>query len=343
MKAGLPRIFQPAHIPVIDAKYGVTGTPLYEDFGTNVAALSAAGIPEWSQFYAAYQQKSHVKFNQILLDLGPSDFVFYIAQNSQRFPTNITAFREAFRDAFNYTQAFQNQVVYNGTAYGQNILGPATPGYGTLYNPGKLPEPTQNLTRAAQEIKQAGVIGHFYVVLPNGTTVGDTKGSQLAPLSLTYITPLSPSAQALYTIVQQSLAQIGVSTALVGETSAVFDLQAQSPTTAALFTSLGWGIDYNDPWLQQYVCFYTTACNLPTYIDNATLTSLVETAAFNPNATAQLQADQQLYQIGYVQSWYVWLPWPHATVFVQPYLKGVENDLFVGLYYNLMYYQPTTV
>ena len=84
----------------------------------------------------------------------------------------------------------------------------------------------------------------------------------------------------------------------------------------------------------------TLACNLPTYIDNSTLTNLVYSAAFNPSASAQLQADKELYQIAAQQAWYVWLPWSHTVYWIEPYLKGFVNNPYIGYYYNLMYYQP---
>ena len=350
LKPGLPWFIRPAQIPVIDIKYGVTGTALYEDFGTNAATIgpaqpgvSGSTIPEWGQMWAAYNYKNWFKFNQIVTDVGPGDGSFYLGMNSQRFPTNITDFRQAIVWSMNYTELVQTGLYFNGTAYGSEILGPATPTYGSLYNPDNLPLPHQDLNKAIYYLNLAGEQGDFYTVLPNGTTVGNSNGNQLPPLQFTYIAPLSPSTELQLKIYQESLASIGVPIVLVGETSAVYDAQVTNPATAPLFSNIGWGLDYSDPWLQQYVCFYTLNCGIGSFVNNTALANLVETNAFNPSPTQQLQADKKLYNASSQEAYYVWLPFPDQVFWLQPYLQGVVFNIYNYYYYNLMYYKPVTV
>jgi ABC-type transport system substrate-binding protein len=293
--------------------------------------------------WAAYNYKNWFKFDQVVKDYGPGAGSFYLGMNSQRFPTNITDFRQAVVWGINYTALVETGLYYNGTAYGSVILGPATPTYGELYNPGNLPLPQQNVSLAIRYLNLAGEQADFYAVLPNGTTVGDPNGSQLQPLEFTYIAPLTPSSELQLEIFSESLSNIGIPVVLVGETSAVYDAQSSSPSTAPLFSNIGWGLDYQDPWLQQYVCFFTTNCGLSSYIDNSTVTNLVETAAFNPNVAQQLQADKELYSISAQEAYYAWLPYPDQVFWLQPYLQGVVFNLFNFYFYNLMYYQPVTV
>jgi peptide/nickel transport system substrate-binding protein len=349
LKPGLPWVIRPGQIPVIDIKYALTGTTLYEDFGTNVAAIGSAqpggsaGIPEWGQMWAAYQYKNWFKFNQIVRDFGPQDFSFYLGMNTQRFPTNITAFRQAVYWAMNYTALADTEIYYNGTAYGSIILGPATPQYGPLYNPNNQPLPHQDLKLAIHYLDLAGKEANFYVVLPNGTVIGNPNGKQLQPVEIVYIAPLSPTLEVQLKIYQDSLSAIGIPTVLFGETSAVYDTQATNPKTAPVFSNIGWGLDYPDPWLQQYVCFYTLNCGIASYINNATLANLVESAAFNPNPAQQLQADKELYNIEAQEAYYVWLPYPDQVFWLQPYLQGIVFNIYTSYYYNLMYYQPVPV
>jgi ABC-type transport system substrate-binding protein len=349
LKPGLPWVTRPAQIAVIDIKYALTGTPVYQDFGTNVAAIGpqnpagSASIPEWGQMWAAYQHKNWFKFSQINKDFGSQDFSFYLGLNSQRFPSNITAFRQAVYWAMNYTQLAQTEVSYNGTAYGVTVVGPAMPTYGNLYNPNNLPVPSQNIPLALHYIDLAGKQGHFYVVLSNGTQLGDKTAQQLPTLDLVTIAPISPSTEVQLRIYQDNLALIGVAADIRPITSAYYNTLASSPTTAPIFNNIGWGLDYPDPWLQQFVCFYTTNCGIATYINNATVANLVETASFNPDPAAQLQAVKQLYNISASEAWYIWLPFPDQTFFIEPYVQGMQYNIYVSEWYNLLYYQPVTV
>jgi len=350
LKPGLPWDMRPGQIPVIDIKYGLTGTPLYEDFGTNVAALGSslpegsAGIPEWGQMWAAYNYKNLFNFSQVVRDYGPQNFAFYLGMNSQRFPTNNTDFRKAVYWSMNYTALADTEIYYNAKAYGANILGPALPGYGSLYNPNNSSLPEQNLTLAAHYLDLAGKQAGYYAILPNGTVIGDANGYQLPPTEIVYIAPLSPTAEVQLEIYQSSLSAIGIPTALFGETAAVHATETISPKTAPVFVNVGWGVDYPDPWLQQYVCFYTLNCEVATYIDNATIANLVEKTAFNPNPAQQLMADKELYNIEAADTFYVWLPLSDQVFWQQPYLQGLIFNVYsTGYYYNLLYYKPVTV
>ncbi|MCL4518638.1 MAG: ABC transporter substrate-binding protein [Thaumarchaeota archaeon] len=345
LKPGLPWVIQPAHIPVVEIEYGIGGNPTlqYNNFGTNVAAMSSVGISQWNSMWAAFQYKQYFSFNNVVKDYGPGDFSFYLGMNTQSFPTNMTNFRLAVVNALNYTQLADTQIYYNGTAYGSQVLGPGIPPYGALYNPDNVSLQTQNINLAAHYLDLAGKQAGFYTVMPNGTVLGDSSGKQLQPLDLYYIVPLTPSLQTELTIYQDSLAAVGIPAVPYGITSAVYDTLASDPTTAPNFNNIGWGIDYPDPFYNQYLCFFTTNCGIATYINNATLTKLVTEASFSANQSFRLQVDKYLYQVSLQQGYYAWLPYPDLVMWVQPYVQGIYNNIYVGFFYNTIYYKPVTV
>ena len=283
LKPGLPWVIAPPHIPVVEIEYGITGNPTlqYNNFGTNVAALSSVGITQWNSMWSAFAQKNHFSFKQVLQDYGPGDFSFYLGMDTQRFPTNITDYRLAVINALNYTQLANTQIYFNGTAYGQLVLGPGIPPYGSLYNPDNLPLQTQNINKAAHYLDLAGKANGFFAVMTNGTVLGDANGKALPPVGLFYVLPLAPAVETELDIIQTSLATIGITMAATGYTSAVFDTLASDPTTAPPLNTIGWGVDYPDPFYNQYICFFTTSCGITAYIDNATLTKLVTSASFS--------------------------------------------------------------
>ena len=344
LKPGLPWVIAPPQIPVVEIEYGITGNPTlqYNNFGTNVAAISEVGVTQWGSMWSAFTQKDHFSFNQVVKDYGPGDFSFYLGMDSQRFPTNITDYRLAIINAMNYTELSNTEIYYNHTAYGQQVLGPGIPPYGNLYNPDNLPLQTQNINKAAQYLNEAGIANGYYAVMANGTVLGNPNGKPWPALGLFYILPLTPALETQLDIYQASLAIIGIQLNAVGYTSAVFDTLAADPATAPPLNNIGWGIDYPDPFYNQFLCFFTTDCGITTYVNNATITNLVTSASFSGNQTYRLQVDKYLYNLSISQGYYAWLPYPHLVDWVQPYLQGVYQNIYIGYFYNLMYYKTAT-
>jgi ABC-type transport system substrate-binding protein len=344
LKPGLPWVIAPPHIPVVEIEFGITGNPTlqYNNFGTNVAALSEVGITQWNSMWSAFAQKGHFSFKQVVQDYGPGDFSFYLGMDSQRFPTNITDYRLAIINALDYSQLANTQIYFNGTAYGQLVLGPGIPPYGPLYNPDNLPLQTQNINLAAHYLDLAGKANNFYAVMANSTVLGDANGNPLPSVGLFYVLPLTPAVETELDIFQASLSVIGMQMVATGYTSAVFDTLASDPTTAPPLNTIGWGVDYPDPFYNQFICFFTTACGITAYVNNATLTNLVTSASFSGNQTYRLQVDRYLYKVSIQQGYYAWLPYPHLVDWVQPYVHGLYQNIYVGFFYNLIYYQTVT-
>jgi peptide/nickel transport system substrate-binding protein len=94
--------------------------------------------------------------------------------NTQRFPTSITDFRLALAYSVNYS-ALDQSYYYGNDYLANNYLGPVSPNFQSYYNPGDLSCITYNLQLAEHYINLAGIEGHFFVTLKNGTKLGDTS------------------------------------------------------------------------------------------------------------------------------------------------------------------------
>ncbi|ADB88610.1 ABC transporter substrate-binding protein [Saccharolobus islandicus] len=346
--SNIPVVAQPGHIPVIDIKYGLSHNARVEDFATNQAQISYVSLPFLQQIYSAYQYNKYVSFNQIFVNLGYEAAVFYIAMNTQIFPTNITAFRQAIVHAINYTAEldifkFQNQTL------AIEYLGPISPVF-PLYNEvmqlDKLHPYTYNLSLALHYLNEAGYEGHFYVVLPNGTTIGDTNGKQLGTLTIYALAPVNELEQEQLTIVQDSLQKIGISTSIQYVLPSVTDNWITPNGTPALI-DLGWFPDWPDPIFQELMAqtdvLYGGISGDLAWVNISTLQQIYENLPFLTNQTQQTLEVAKVYQILYQEAPYAWLPNPVVYYFVQPYVKGFVYNPFIGYYYNLMYYQPYTV
>ena len=82
---------------------------------------------------------------------------------------------------------------YNGSAEAYMQLGPLSPSFGpNYYNPNNAPLQSMNLTYAIQNMTLAGKELNFYVVLPNGTKIGNVSGTDLSTHTFT-IASISPA------------------------------------------------------------------------------------------------------------------------------------------------------
>ncbi|MEM4797823.1 MAG: ABC transporter substrate-binding protein, partial [Saccharolobus sp.] len=305
--SNIPAVAQPGHIPIIDIKYGLSHNARVEDFATNQAQISYVSLPFLQQMYSAYQYNKYVSFDQIFANLGYEAAVFYIAMNTQIFPTNITAFRQAIVHAINYTAEldifkFQNQTL------AIEYLGPISPVF-PLYNEvmqlDKLHPYTYNLSLALHYLNEAGYEGHFYVVLPNGTTIGDTNGKQLGTLTIYALAPVNELEQEQLTIVQESLQKIGISTSIQYVLPSVTDNWITPNGTPALI-DLGWFPDWPDPIFQELIAqtdvLYGGISGDLAWVNISTLQQIYENLPFLTNQTQQTLEVAKVYQILYQEA-----------------------------------------
>ncbi|MCI2414140.1 MAG: ABC transporter substrate-binding protein [Candidatus Aramenus sp.] len=341
---GIPSVAEPAHIQYIEIEYGLSHTARVEDFDTNKAQISYVSIPYLDQIYNGYQYRSEVSFNQVFLNLGYQPAVFYLSLNMQVFPTNITAFREAIAYAINYSQLLQI-FNYHGQTLAIEYLGPISPVF-PIYNQtmkmDHLTPFTYNYTMALHYLQEAGEEGHFYVVLPNGTAIGDTSGTQLPTLTIYALAPVNELEEEELSVVQHSLQQVGIATSIQLVLPSVTDNWITPSATPAI-VDLGWFPDWPDPVFQELIpqtdVLYGGISGDLAWVNISTLQQIYKTLPFLTNETQKVDEVAQVYNILHQEVPYVYLPNPIAYLFVQPYVKGFVYNPFVGYFYNMMYYQ----
>ncbi len=345
---GIPAVAQPAHIPVIVIYYGLSHTDRVEDFDSNTAQLSYVSPQFIPQMINGYKYKG-VPISAILYNFGPVPGVFFISMNVQKFPTNITYFRWALVHAINYT-ALLKLFEYNGTILASIPIGPMSPPY-PVYNEviaiDHLHLYSYNLSLALHYLNEAGYVGHFYVVLPNGTVIGDPNGEALPTLEIYTLAPITPLQQEELEIVQQDLEQIGISTAIVDITPSVVDTWTTPQATPNL-VNLGWTPDWPDPILQQLIPLTDVIDGGPggnlAWVNVTMLQNSYQTLPFMTNTTQQTMELAKIYLFLYNYTPYIWIPMPYAYAFVQPYVKGLTFNPFIYYwYYNMIYYQNYTI
>jgi peptide/nickel transport system substrate-binding protein len=272
------------------------------------------------------------------------DGVFYFSMNTQMNYTDNVHFRRAIIDANNYTaqsDIYANN--YNGSAEAYNELGPLSPSFGhNYYNPNNASLQTMNLKYAIQNMTLAGKELNFYVVLPNGTKIGNTSGTYLSSHTFT-ITGISPA-----TAVETSQITVGITSfAAIGlKFTSAYDTESTvadwtSPNSTPQFVDLGWVPDYPDPVGQQLIPVYDYQeggefGGNDAWVNNTTLQNLFTNLDFE-NSTTQINDMKQIYDITNNLSAYVWLPVPLTYYFVQPYVHGVVFSPYAGYFYNMMY------
>ncbi|AWR95887.1 ABC transporter substrate-binding protein [Acidianus brierleyi] len=338
----VPLVAQPAHIKYVVINYGLSHNDRVEDFLKNDAQISYISIPYLSQILGAYPYNT-IPMNSSFINFGSEPGVFYVSMNMEQYPTNITDFRLAMEYAVNYS-ALLSIFSYNGKPLASEFLGPISPQFPGYYDPSGLPDYNYSPSLAMHYLNEAGYIGHFYVVLPNGSTLGDSSGTQLPPLSLYALSPVNELEEDELEIISHDLSAIGISTTVYYVLPSVTDGWT-TPKGTPVLVDLGWFPDWPDPVFQQLmpltdVEFGGISGNLA-WVNISTLQTMYNTLPFITNTSEQESMVGQAYSIIYHEAPYMWLPVPDTYYFVQPYVHGFEYNPYVGYFYNLMYYNGT--
>lgn len=168
-----PSIAQPAHIETVEAIDDVSHSGRISGFLDNEYQMSYASSSYISSIVGVSPYKN-MPLSSVLKLGGINHNVEYISMNNHDFPTNNLDFREALWYAINMT-AIEKPFYYNGTYLATNYIGPISPAFPSYYSnvtAGLAPE-SYNVSMAEHYLNLAGEQGHFYVVLPNGTVLGD--------------------------------------------------------------------------------------------------------------------------------------------------------------------------
>ncbi|PSN92838.1 hypothetical protein B9Q08_00535 [Candidatus Marsarchaeota G2 archaeon ECH_B_SAG-M15] len=336
----VPFVAQPAHIRFVVINYGLPHNSRVEDFATNRAQISYVSVPFFGQMYSAYQYREYFSFKRIFFSFGLLPGLFYVSMNTQRFPTNNTYFRLAIVHAINYTEILYKTYVFNGSLYASPMLGPVSPGL-PLYNPSGLPAYSYDPNLAAEYLNLAGKQEDFSVTLPNGSVIGNPSSPPLGTLTITYIAPLTPLVGEQLLIIQDELAQIGLSVATQGITASQA-LSWTSPQATPNLVYDAWVPDWVDPVLQLVAPAVTTSSYLPAWVNLSSINQIMGVLPFTTNQTQRVELMSEVYNITYNYAPYVWLPDPYEYYFVQPYVHGLVGDPLFGYWYNTLYYANAT-
>jgi ABC-type transport system substrate-binding protein len=336
--SNLPAVAQPAHIASVIINYAPQPTVAMQSFISNQAQMSYVDPGSLSQVYSSYP--AGYPPSSYLINTGPTYGVMYLALNTQRFPTSITDLRLALVHAINYTSIVHDVCKNLCTSY----VGPISPYFTQFYNPGNLPVYSYNITRARQLINQAGLEGHFYVVIPNGTVLGDSSGTPLGTLTITIPAPITPFLKAQFSVIQSDWSDIGVAAAVQAVQIGVYMTECSTAQGTPLIQNGAWYPDWPDPIFQQMMANtgpeWGCAGNYAWY-NNTQLLQLYDKLPFITNQTEQLQLVKGAYQTIYNDAPYVWLPDPDTYFLVQPYVKGFVFNPLYSYYYNMMYYSSS--
>ncbi|WP_338598562.1 ABC transporter substrate-binding protein [Sulfolobus tengchongensis] len=336
----VPLIAEPPHIKVIEIYYGLSHTDRVEEFLSNGAQITYVSIPFLNQILG---RPPYTNISSVFYNFGVLPGVQFISMNTELYPTNITDLRLAIVHAINYSELL-SLFNYNGKILAILPLGPISPQYGQLYNPNNLPFYSYNLSLALHYLNEAGYEGNFYVVLPNGTTVGNPKGSQLQTLQIVALAPVTQLEQEEFNIITQDLSQIGISVSVKYVTFSIIESYA-TPQSTPNMVAIGWTPDWPDPVFQQLmpltdVQFGGASGNFA-WVNNSQLQQIYESLPFITNTTEQSKIIGEVYNIIYNEAPYIWLPVQSSYYIIQPYVKGVvftDVDGYLIYFYNTMYY-----
>ena len=288
----------------------------------------------------------------------------YAQFNMYQSPTNYTSFRQGMANALNYT-ALNEPNYYNGVPYAGYFVGPLTPAY-AYYNSQNYTLPAQNTTAAFNYFQEFGMQSHTYMIVPSGftlsngtavaagTIIGDKNGAQLQPFKLYYAVPLVGSLEVTLTVIQNSLSQFGISAVPFGTTTTELDILDSKPQTYPAVQLVGWGADFNDPFLGMFFPLMTPS-PYNGFFTNSTVNNEATACEFPATAAQSQTCANNLYKMAQQNQIWIYTPipefppgtpnagFPTNFFFVQPYVHGVVDNQYVGGFYNLIYYQPVNV
>jgi class 3 adenylate cyclase len=259
---------------------------------------------------------------------------------------NHTNVRQALVHAVNYSEILDQ--LYTATNpqdnstinLGELFLPPVPPGFGELDNPQGIPLYSYNVTLAQQLIAKAGSDDGFYVILPNGTSLGDTNGRLFNSIEYGWWGFASWQNLTLQ-IMNKGFNQVGIT---VYPKFYNLTLDPQLLDTPSLTPPLTPGsicMDWPDPIYQVFYYYGTSSLSgfMSGWVDNSTLARLLLVIPFEPYVGLQLEQTEEAYRIYTQLSSVLQLPSSVNYFFLQPYLQNVTySPSQFGFYYDMMSY-----
>jgi len=247
---------------------------------------------------------------------GSTSGSWWIYLNQNSFPFNNLTVREAVAHAVNYQQIIQQ--AFGG--YASQWVGPVPPAY-PYYNPQNLTPYQYNLTLAQQEIQQSPCANNAcaglqlkYAYLDTGIDWFETAqflAQDLKAIGINII-PTPISLDELYS--EQALNTAGVCTTLTNANGGPFPLGQE------FYTS-----DYISPddWTQNDAVNTGSANLCMSSYNNATVNSLVYTAAASQNSTNLTQYYSNMTSLMYQNYTDIWLVVPTSFAVYSSLIQGV--------------------
>jgi ABC-type transport system substrate-binding protein len=186
-------LLDPGHAKTVIIYFKSDDLARFTDLSTGTAQIAAIQAPSWNLVLAnpQYQYLKVPRWNGI---------VSIMPFNMHRYPTNVTAVRQAIVHAINYTEVAQK--AYLGQLY--PMVGPEYPGWKDFYDLGNLPPYQYNVTLAKQILAQAHI-----------------DPSTLPPLQLVIYSACVACTQAAQAI-QSDLANVGIGVNIVIQQQSAF-------------------------------------------------------------------------------------------------------------------------
>jgi peptide/nickel transport system substrate-binding protein len=137
----------PGHVKSVVMYYKADDLDRYTDLSSGAAQIATIEASDWNLVLANPTQYGYLELP------NDSGLMAGLALNTQLYPTNITAVRQAIVDAINYTdisvEAFDGQL--------SPMVGPEYPAWGQFYDLGNYTPYSYNLTEATQILVNAGI------------------------------------------------------------------------------------------------------------------------------------------------------------------------------------------
>ena len=326
-------------IPVISIQYAQSASQVIEGLKSNQGAIMG-GPPIPVLPAVDLPQLASVPGLEVMSFPKAETYSFLVAElDTQKYPTNITDFRQAVVHAINYSEIISSVAA----GYGQQMLGPISPGL-PYYNPDNLSNYNFNTNLAISDLTAAG----FKVTLPNGTTL-NSSGQTIPTIPIVYWSS-DPSETKAAQELQIMLTNVGIPVQLNGETSATANSDVSQAGTASGYPNIFmwyWYPSYFDPVLQDMVVEenvnYGGVFGNIAWFNDTTVNNLTNMLPFETNQSQILDGVKQVYNITDTQAPYAWL-YAVTPYWVQrSYLAGVfYNPALEGFYFPTMYYNTSS-
>jgi ABC-type transport system substrate-binding protein len=140
-------LLNPGHVPSVIMYYRSDDVARFTDLSSGAAQIADILSSDWSSI------KTNPNTYNYVVSPTWSSTAFGIALNTQLYPTNTTAFRQAIFHAINYSD------VINKALGGEGVVGmaPEYPSFKQFYDLGNLAPYSYNLSEAIQILKQNGI------------------------------------------------------------------------------------------------------------------------------------------------------------------------------------------